>query len=271
MSALRALPPIEVALRVVGRTRTFRGVTLYDYAVATGLVTGTARAEIATVYLVATAEDGARASLSLAEVSPILSNASVLLAYEQDGEPLRTGARLVVPGEGGRSLVGVLDIEAHDVMDGPTPPPSVPGSIEVIEVRGDFPRPGPRDLVGLATSEMVEVTVETVWDREHGGAPRRYRGVPVQRLLSDAGMFYMADGDALLSRVIVATSADGRRAVLAAGECGPRFAETPAIVALERDGIPLTADEGPARLVVPYDLGPDRRVRSLVSLDVREG
>ncbi len=268
VSTLRALRPMDIELRVVGRARAFRGVTLYDYAVATGLVTGEARAELATVYLVVTAEDGARAALSLAEVSPILSNATVLLAYEQDGEALRTGVRLVVPGEGGRSLVGVVRIEAHDVMDDPPAAASVP---ESLEVRGELPRSGPRALVDLAAGELVEVAVQTEWDREHGGVARRYSGVPVQRLLGDAGMFYMADGDELLSRVIIATGADGRRAVLAAGECGPRFASTPAIVALQRDGAPLGADEGPARLVVPYDLGPDRRVRSLVSLEVREG
>ena len=110
LSALRALPPTHAEFGLGGRTRVFRGVTLYEYAVAAGLVTGQAREELATVYLMVTAEDGARAALSLAEVSPILSNATVLLAYEQDGEPLRTGVRLVVPREGGRSLVGQVQM-----------------------------------------------------------------------------------------------------------------------------------------------------------------
>ena len=267
LRALEALPPERAELRLGGRVRVFRGVTLYDYAVAAGLVTGEARAELATVYLVATAEDGARAALSLAEVSPILSNTPALLAYEQDGDPLRTGVRLVVQDEGGRSLVGIVGIEAHDVTDDPPTGATASGRLEV---RGDFPRSGSRVVADLAAGELVEVAAETQWDREHGGGARRYAGVPVQRLLSEAGMFFMADGDALLSRVIVATGADGRRAVLSAGECGPRFAATPAIVAVTREGTPL-GDEGPARLVVPYDLGPDRRVRSLVSLEVREG
>jgi hypothetical protein len=268
LSALHALPPESAEFVFGGRTRVFGGVTLYAYAVAAGLVTGQVREELATTYLVVTAEDGARAALSLAEVSPILSNATVLLAYEQDGEALRIGVRLVVPREGGRSLVGVVGIEIHDVTDDPAPEHAVAGSLDV---RGLLPRPGARDLRDVAQNELVEVETATEWDREHGGVARRYSGVPVQRLLSDAGMFLMADGDALLSRVIVATGADGRRAVLAAGECGPRFTATPAIVAVQRDGVPLSAEEGPARLVVPYDRGPDRRVRNLVSLEAREG
>lgn len=252
--------------------RTFKGALLSDYAIATGLIPEkNGGGKLATGYFVATAEDGMRVAVALAEAMPSATPKTVLLAYEQDGEPLGVGVRLVVPdypGLAGRSITGVVSVELRDTLTGS--PRAESEASTHISLSGLLERPGLLDT--SAFTDPVEVT--TVAASGHGGAPiepRTYSGVPLFRLLEQAGMHLdAAVNEDVLQKVVVATSADGHPVVIACGEIEPRFMAGQVIVATHRDGVPLGPEEGPARLVVPYDRKPGRWARNLVSFDFRE-
>ena len=84
-----------------------------DYCRAAGLIgKNTAGAGLGDHYFVVGAADGVRVTLALPEIAPRFTDKRVMLAYEQDGEALNAGVRLIVPGDdlGGRSIVGVASV-----------------------------------------------------------------------------------------------------------------------------------------------------------------
>jgi hypothetical protein len=277
-SLLEALAPLPAqTVRLTTRSvrsqneRTFVGPALVDYAVATGLIPErSGGGAIAGGYFVVTAADGMRVAVSLAEVAHGTSTKQVILATRQDGQPLEVGVRLIVPefpGLAGRSILGVASVEFRHLDH----VPSVEASSS-IALAGLLDRAGALDTSSFSEGELVEV--ETADATGHGGAavpPRHYAGVPVYRLLEAAGIrLDPANHEDFLQDIVVATGADGHATVLAGGEIEPRFMNGQAIVAVRRDGKPLDADEGPARLIVPWDLKPGRWARNLVGLELRQ-
>ncbi len=73
-----------------------------------------------------------------------------------------------------------------------------------------------------------------------------------------------------LSEYIVATGADGYKAVLALAEAEPDFHPGDVLVADTLDGKPLDAKEGPFKLVVSEDKRPARSVHNLVKLELKQ-
>ncbi len=274
LQTLRALPAETLSLTmrsVRGQAeRTFTGPLLADYAVAAGFIRErTADGAISDGYFVVTAADGMRVTVSLAEVVPGTSTKQVILATTQDGSALDVGARLVLPefpGLAGRSVLGVASIEFHHFERSTRAEPT-----SAITLAGLLDRSGACDLAALGADALVEV--ETAAGTGHQGEPlppRRYAGVPVYRLLDEAGIqLDPAVHEDFLQNIVVATGADGQSSVIAGGEIEPRFMNGTAIVAVLRDGKPLGPDEGPARLVVPWDLKPGRWARNLVRLELR--
>jgi DMSO/TMAO reductase YedYZ molybdopterin-dependent catalytic subunit len=271
LDLLRGLPAVTQQVRVGtprgSNDRTFRGATLHAYMLASGLLNAHSADRFAACYVVASAVDGFRVTVAFAEILPSATKKQVLLAYEQDGEPIRAGIRLVVPGDGlgGRSAAGIVSLETHEVA---SIEPAEPGELELA---GLLERPGP---VELALVEAGATTAAIEAQRVHGNeAPARtYSGVKVFDLLEPAG--FLLDEHAnedFLSKVVVARSADGSGVVLAGGEIEPRFMDGNALVAARRDGTALEDGEGPFRLVVPYDRNPGRWAKQLVRLEFRDG
>jgi len=99
-----------------------------------------------------------------------------------------------------------------------------------------------------------------------------YIGTTLWNLLNDAGgvTTTTAKND-ILSKVVVATGADGYKAVCSLGEIDPAFGNQPVTVAYrDTDGqLGPQGDQGLARMVVPGDLAGGRYVSDLVSLKVR--
>jgi DMSO/TMAO reductase YedYZ molybdopterin-dependent catalytic subunit len=95
------------------------------------------------------------------------------------------------------------------------------------------------------------------------------RGVALRALLEHAGL---AERDRLDWRktVVIAVARDGYRAVFSWPELVNTETGALAMVAYERDGAPLDANEGPLAIVVPGDLrlGP-RHVKWLQRIEVR--
>jgi DMSO/TMAO reductase YedYZ molybdopterin-dependent catalytic subunit len=252
--------------------RTFRGAKLFDYVVAAGILPAKmGGGALADGYFVVTAEDGARTIVALAEVWPNASSKTVLLAYEQDGEPVRggTGVRLVLTGDGlaGRSLGGVVNIELRQVKDeGPHHDVRTTG---MVQLTGLVDRPGPIDL---RSAPMTDV--ETVAASGHGGepiTPRKYTGTRLYDLLDAAGI-QLTPGvnDDFLRKVVVVRSADGHAVVIAGGELHPSFMNGDVILATGREGGALLDGEG-VRLIVPFDMKPGRWAKDIVSVELREG
>jgi hypothetical protein len=104
----------------------------------------------------------------------------------------------------------------------------------------------------------------------HTGASETYTGVPLIDLLAKDGVPHGKDlhGKAL-SEYIVATGADGYKAVLALAEVDPEFHPGTVIVADTLAGKPLDEKTGPYKLVVSEDKRPARSVHSLVKIEVK--
>jgi hypothetical protein len=68
--------------------------------------------------------------------------------------------------------------------------------------------------------------------------------------------------------VVIIEAADGYKVAFALAELDSAFTSSKAILADKRDGKPLSAKEGPFRIVVPSDKRPARWVRQVTALRV---
>jgi hypothetical protein len=96
-----------------------------------------------------------------------------------------------------------------------------------------------------------------------------YTGVPLWNLLGNAGEVTVTSAkNDILSKYVVATGADGYRAVFSLGEIHPNFGAQPVMVAYDDTAGQLGPDgsDGLARIVVPGDKAGGRYVSDLVDL-----
>jgi DMSO/TMAO reductase YedYZ molybdopterin-dependent catalytic subunit len=104
----------------------------------------------------------------------------------------------------------------------------------------------------------------------HGPKKTVYEGAALGDVLRQvhAPMGAMLHGTNM-TLVVLATGSDGYKAVLSLAEADPGFRHGRAIIADHVDGAPLSAREGPFRLVVEGDDHPSRNIRGLVAIDVK--
>ncbi len=240
----------------------FDGVLLFDYLRAAGLMT---QGPSANQYVVATADDGFVIAVAMAEVAPGFSDKQVMLATRQNGESIRAGVRLVVPGDdlGGRSVYGlagleVRAIESKDLSEAP--------ASSAVELRGGLDRPGRAGADALGS--MPQTTMQTRPSKGHSDSIRpgeSFTGVLVWDLL-DRGGIRLDDTlhEPFLRKIVVARDGDGYAVVIAGGELDPRFLNAPFLIAPTSD-----ADPG-LRLIAPYDIAGARSVKGIASLEVRD-
>jgi len=101
-------------------------------------------------------------------------------------------------------------------------------------------------------------------------AQMAYTGVLLWTLLNAAGV--QTDPrrkNDLLRKYAVVTGSDGYQAVIALAEMLPDYGNRPILIAYQRDGASLGAQEGMARLVVPGDKRGGRYVNNIVRIEVR--
>lgn len=102
------------------------------------------------------------------------------------------------------------------------------------------------------------------------GVTARFEGVALRDVLVRAGFTF---GDslrgAMLSKLLLVSAADGYRVVFALPELDAGFRDRMVLLADRRDGKPLSAQEGPYRLVVPDEQRPARWVRQLSRIELR--
>ena len=122
--------------------------------------------------------------------------------------------------------------------------------------------PATYTIADLAAMPSASVTVSF---QGHDAASGSWKGVPLMALFDKAGTIEDKGHGAYLQHVIIARGSDGYGAAIAIGEIEPKFEGKQAIVAYEKDGVPLTS----LRLVIPGEAHAGRDVRDLAELTLR--
>ena len=139
----------------------------------------------------------------------------------------------------------------------------VPASAQLFQIITTEGRSTTVTAAQLATAHRTTITAQ-----DHD-SPATFEGVLLWELLSSAGV---ALGDKLrgprMTEVVIIEAADGYKVAFALAELDSAFTSSKAILADKRDGKPLSAKEGPFRIVVPSDKRPARWVRQVTALRV---
>ena len=149
-------------------------------------------------------------------------------------------------------FLGVVSLDAQSVQE------------LKIAVTGDVATP-----LTLNANDLAKMPREHVDVAAPDGPKSSYEGVTLQEILKKAGIGFGSQmrGKALAAYVL-AEASDGYTVVFSLGELDPDLGALHVIVADTRDGKPLAADQGPARLVLPADKEGARSVRMLDKLEV---
>jgi hypothetical protein len=137
--------------------------------------------------------------------------------------------------------------------------------VSVDQPDGSVRVPNPLEARDVDALPHITITVHN----GHTNADETYSGVPLATLLAKQGVPTGKDlrGKAL-ANYIIATGADGYKAVLALAEVDPDFHPGQVIIADALNGKPLDKD-GPYKLIVTEDKHPARWVRNLISIEVK--
>ena len=135
----------------------------------------------------------------------------------------------------------------------------------VFRIDGDIERPQQWTLDDLAALPRRQVRA-----RDRDGTEVTFAGVALVDLLRLAGVPLGAElRGKNMTLYLLIEAADDYRVVFALPELDPAFTERVVVLADQRDGQPLTAAEGPLRLVVPDEKRQARWVRQVRSCTVR--
>ena len=145
------------------------------------------------------------------------------------------------------------------------PAPRAAASDVVFRIGGDSARPQQWTLDELATLPRREVRA-----RDRDGTEATFAGVALVDLLrlAEVPLGEKLRGSHMTLYLLI-EAADGYRVVFALPELDPAFTERVVLLADHRDGQPLTAAEGPLRLVVPDEKRQARWVRQVGSCTIR--
>jgi len=134
----------------------------------------------------------------------------------------------------------------------------------VLTVTGDVPTPERYSLEQLQKLPAKKVTA-----RDHDGTEAEYTGVAVEELLRRAGapLGEKLRGPALAKAVVV-HAADRYQAIFSLAELDSGMTDRATLLAWSRNNEPLTAAQGPLRLVVPGEKRQARWVRQVTAIEV---
>jgi DMSO/TMAO reductase YedYZ molybdopterin-dependent catalytic subunit len=143
---------------------------------------------------------------------------------------------------------------------------TAPDAADKLTVDGDVAAP-----LTLTVADLAKMPRETATLAEMDGSKTTYEGVPLTEILKKAGIAFGKEmhGKALAG-YLLAEARDGYQVVFSMGELDPGVAGARVIAADRRDGKPLSAQQGPIRLVVTSDKRPARSVRMLERLHIVE-
>jgi DMSO/TMAO reductase YedYZ molybdopterin-dependent catalytic subunit len=138
------------------------------------------------------------------------------------------------------------------------------GPEPVVAVTGDIPNPETYSMEQLQKLPVLKVTA-----REHDGAEAEFAGVALADLLRRAGapLGEQLRGPAL-AKVVVIHAADHYQAVFSLAELDPGMTDRTNLLAWSRNHEPLSAAQGPLRLVIPGEKRQARWVRQVTAIEV---
>src|SRR5215475_9165024 len=121
----------------------------------------------------------------------------------------------------------------------------------------------------LSRTEVDALPHVKVTASEHSSPPAAFEGITLKSVLEKAGVTFgeSMKGKRLASCLLVEAS-DGYRAVIALPELDPAFTDKQVVLALLRDGKPLSEKEGPYRIVIPDEKRMARWVRQVTTLKI---
>jgi len=139
-----------------------------------------------------------------------------------------------------------------------------PDAAQRLILDGDIAAP-----LTLTVADLAKMPRETASLAEPDGSTIAYEGVPIIEILKKAGLPFGKEmrGKALAG-YLLAEARDGYQVVFSLGELDPELTASRVIVGDRRDGKPLSAQQGPVRLVVASDKRPARSVRTVERLHV---
>jgi DMSO/TMAO reductase YedYZ molybdopterin-dependent catalytic subunit len=121
----------------------------------------------------------------------------------------------------------------------------------------------------LTLPDIAAMPRTTLTGKTHDGKEHTFEGVAVAELLHRAGL---PQGEEvrgpMLARYILVSAHDGYRALFSLPELDPAFTDNRALLADKMDGQPLSAHDGPLRLVLPAEKREARWVRMVERIEI---
>ena len=140
---------------------------------------------------------------------------------------------------------------------------ALPAAAQSLTLRGPAGQTMAISMAELAALPHVGFTFDV------HGQKHAYEGVLLIDLLAKVGTpTGKSLGGKALAHAVRTTSADGYQVVFGLGEIDPGTRPNRIIVVDRADGVPLSATDGPLRLVVEGDLRPARGARMLTMIEV---
>lgn len=145
-------------------------------------------------------------------------------------------------------------------------PAASPVAAGSIEVSGDFLRDGTLTVAELQS--LPQESVDVTFQSGQGEQQHSYTGVKLIDVINLLGIDNPAENkNPLLGFYFAVVANDGYQVILSGGELDTNFGNVPILLAWEEDGVALTGDAGPLRLVVPGDTKGGRYVTGVVSIE----
>lgn len=142
--------------------------------------------------------------------------------------------------------------------------PSPPVGDPLLRIEGEV-----EHALALTGADLLKLSHQTVQTKDHDGAEATFVGVALVDLLRLAGVKL---GEQLrgkqMTAYLLVKAADGYQVVFALPEFDPGFTDRVILLADQRDGKPLSAAEGPLRIIVPSEKRQARWVRQVTSLTI---
>lgn len=149
-----------------------------------------------------------------------------------------------------------------------TPEAASSEAIDTFTIEGHVVNPGEWTVADLQQFEAQTVDVTFISGGE--SEDHSFTGVLLSDVLAAVELQQDPDGpkNAPLRSWLVFTAQDGYQVVISGGEVDPGFGNQPYLLAWEQDGEPLSAEDGPVRLVLPGDVRGGRYISGVISIVV---
>jgi DMSO/TMAO reductase YedYZ molybdopterin-dependent catalytic subunit len=127
----------------------------------------------------------------------------------------------------------------------------------------------PKPAMQLTLADIAAMPRTTLQGKTHDGKEHTFEGVAMAELLHRAGLPQGEEVHGpMLARYILVSAHDGYRALFSLPELDPAFTDSRALLADKMDGQPLSAHDGPLRLVLPSEKREARWVRMVERIEM---